>query len=130
MQSTLAPEKFWLANIKSIIASVDKDHSGSVKFDEFLDLMTDDEYSGSSKSEMREAFAMFDQDRNGFICASELQSVTESLGKCMKDSSWRPFTLCMIGMKLKDDEIAAIMEESDLDGDKNISFEEYIIICT
>lgn len=67
--------------LQHIMESVDKDHSGSIEFDEFITLMTDETYLRPGKDEMREAFDMFDQDSNGFVSASELRAVMASLGK-------------------------------------------------
>jgi Ca2+-binding EF-hand superfamily protein len=57
---------------------------------------------------LRDAFNMFDADRSGFIDRDEVRALMKKLAQT-----------------LTEDEISAIMEEVDTDGDGEISFEEF-----
>jgi len=60
------------------------------------------------EEELKEAFNVFDKDGNGFISASELRHVMTNLGE-----------------KLTDKEIDEMIREADVDGDGQISYEEF-----
>lgn len=62
------------------------------------------------EEELREAFKVFDQDRNGFISASELRHIMLNLGE-----------------KLSDEEVKAMMSVADKDGDGKINYEGNLI---
>ena len=61
------------------------------------------------KSELREAFNVFDKDGNGTISEDELRQVMHNLGE-----------------KLTDEDIKAMMREADTDGDGEVNFEEFV----
>ena len=61
------------------------------------------------KSELREAFNVFDTDGNGTISEDELRQVMHNLGE-----------------KLTDEDIKAMMREADTDGDGEVNFEEFV----
>ncbi|KAL7057255.1 hypothetical protein AAHC03_019038 [Spirometra sp. Aus1] len=62
----------------------------------------------SSEDRMREAFNVFDQDRNGFITVEEMRKVMKTLGQ-----------------ELTEDEIKLMIREADKDGDGQVNFEEF-----
>lgn len=62
--------------------------------------------------EIRRAFALFDDDATGRISLKNLRRVAKELGE-----------------SLTDDELAAMIDEFDLDGDGEISLEEFVAIC-
>ena len=47
--------------------------SGTVDFPEFLNMMAKKMESTDSEEEIREAFRVFDKERNGSICVDELR---------------------------------------------------------
>lgn len=73
--------------INVIISSVDADGSGTIDFDEFLDLMSDPRFNDPTKDEHRQAFEMFDKDGSGHISIAELKDVFRSLGQLRQNSS-------------------------------------------
>ena len=58
-----------------------------------------------SEDELKQAFKIFDRDKNGYISASELKYVMANLGE-----------------KLTDEEVEEMIREADLDGDGRISY--------
>jgi len=108
MQATLGRACPSPEEITQIVQSIDADSSGTIDFNEFLDLMSDKRFQGPEKDELRQAFNMFDKDGNGVISASELGEVMRNLGQ-----------------KLHEDEIEVMLKEADLDGDSNINFDEF-----
>lgn len=67
----------------------------------------------SSFQELRQAFRIFDKNRDGFIEAKELRWVTTTLGQ-----------------RLTNEEITAFMNEADLDGDGKLNFDEFVRMMT
>jgi len=96
------------AEIQDMIHEVDLDSSGSIEFNEFCELMTKRIRETDTEAEMREAFAVFDRDGNGFITAEELRIVMTNLGE-----------------KLSESEVAEMIREADLDGDGQINYDEF-----
>ena len=64
-------------DLQEILKEIDKDNSGSIEFDEFVELM---ERTFTQPDELLEAFSIFDKDGSGKISLSELGQVMESLG--------------------------------------------------
>jgi calmodulin len=60
------------------------------------------------EAELKVAFKKFDKNSNGLIDSAELKAVLLSLGQ-----------------KLSDFEISEMIREADVDGDGNISFDEF-----
>ena len=61
-----------------------------------------------SEEEIRQAFKVFDKDGNGYISAAELRHVMATLGE-----------------KLTDYEVDQMIREADVDGDGQLSYEEF-----
>ncbi|KAK2652441.1 hypothetical protein Ddye_012297 [Dipteronia dyeriana] len=97
--------------VKRIMQEIDKDGDGYIDLDEFTEFHSvtggGSAVDGSSK-ELKDAFDLFDVDKNGVISVSELHSVLKKLGeKCsMKDC-------------------AKMISQVDSDGDGNVNFEEF-----
>ena len=66
-----------------------------------------------SLQELRQAFRIFDKNRDGFIEAKELRWVTTTLGQ-----------------RLTNEEIDAFMTEADLDGDGKLNYDEFVRMMT
>ena len=64
-------------DLQQIVKEIDKDNSGSIDFDEFVELM---ERTFTAPDELLQAFNLFDKDGSGNINLSELGQVMESLG--------------------------------------------------
>ncbi|RMZ94763.1 caltractin-like isoform X2, partial [Brachionus plicatilis] len=65
--------------------------------------------SPAQLKELKECFDLFDSDKSGSICVSELEKVFESLD-----------------IKVKDEEIHQLMRVMDRDGSGNIDFKEFV----
>ena len=99
--------------IYQMIADLDKDGSGSVDFEEFLDLMTGTLGGKDTKEDINKVFALFDDDRTGYITLSNLKRVANELGETMSDA-----------------ELLEMIERADHDQDGKISTEEFFNIMT
>ncbi|XP_059671135.1 calcium-binding protein CML24-like [Cornus florida] len=92
--------------LQRIMAEIDKDGDGFIDFEEFAAFHGGG--NGCNTKELRDAFDMYDTDKNGVITASELHAVLKSLGeKCtLKDCS-------------------RMISSVDMDGDGSVNFEEF-----
>lgn len=75
-----------------MVAKIDKDGSGQIEFDEFLELLAmrfdfdqivqeEVEDDDPEKNELREAFNAFDEDGSGSVSTDELRKMLRKLGK-------------------------------------------------
>jgi len=95
-----------------MINEVDADGNGTIDFPEFLTMMACKMKDTDSEEEILEvetAFKVFDKDGNGFISAAELIHIMTNLGE-----------------KLSDEEVDEMIREVDIDGDGQISYEEFV----
>lgn len=99
------------SELKQMINEVDQDGDGTVDFPEFLVLLVRKMKEASGETEMQEAFKVFDRDGNGMITAAEIRTAMYNLGE-----------------KLTDEEIDEMIKEADLDGDGQLSYEEFTSI--
>ena len=97
--------------IKKMVAEVDKDGSGKIKYDDFLHLMTIKMAEKDVKEEILKAFKLFDEDGTGKISFINLKKVAETLGE-----------------NLTDEELQEMIEEADRDGDNEIDQDEFFRI--
>ena len=63
--------------------------------------------------DLREAFRIFDKNKNGYIDAKEIIAVTTTLGQA-----------------LTKEELEQFMAEADLDGDGKLNYEEFVKVMT
>lgn len=96
--------------LEDMIRAVDLNGDGEIDFEEFISLMRlrMDERQRDPEEDLRDAFNMFDADRSGFIDRDEVRALMKKLAQT-----------------LTEDEIGAIMDEVDTDGDGEISFDEF-----
>jgi len=96
--------------LEDMIRAVDLNGDGEIDFEEFISLMRlrMDERQRDPEEDLRDAFNMFDADRSGYIDRDEVRALMKKLAQT-----------------LTEDEIDAIMEEVDTDGDGEISFQEF-----
>lgn len=80
--------------------------SGTVDFDEFVEMMIRFMKNIDPETEMRDAFKVFDKDGNGYISASELRYVMTNLGE-----------------RLSEEEVEEMIQEADIDGDGQVNYE-------
>ena len=68
-----------------MINDIDKDGSGTIDFDEFLQMMTAKMGERDSREEIMKAFRLFDDDETGKISFKNLKRVAKELGENMTD---------------------------------------------
>jgi len=94
----------------------DKDHNGSISFDEFVIGLSVFSEKASKQEKMEFAFKIFDADNDGFISQKELFSL---LSGCLKEN----------GLGIPEQQLDALvtytLQAADLDKDGKISFHEY-----
>ena len=94
--------------IKKMIADIDKDGSGTIDFEEFLQMMTSKMGERDSREEIMKAFKLFDDDNTGAISLKNLKRVAKELGE-----------------NLTDEELQEMIDEADRNGDGQIDEEEF-----
>ena len=107
---------FSAAEVESIFALGDKDQSGGIDYQEFISLMLPNApatiaklaLSFRSVSNIKESFKKFDANGDGAISRSELKNA----------------------MKLTDTELDIVFALGDLDGDGEISMDEFVLIMS
>lgn len=97
------------AELFDMINEVDSNQTGSIKFQDFLNLMVRKMRDTDTEEELIEAFQVFDREGNGLITAQELRHVMTNLGE-----------------KLTAEEADEMIREADVDGDGQINYEEFV----
>ena len=82
---------------------MDVDGSGAVEFPEFCVMMVKKMQESDTENEVREAYRVFDKDRDGYISASELRMIFAALPE-----------------RLSPEEIEEMLEAADDDGEFNV----------
>ncbi|XP_016450675.1 putative calcium-binding protein CML25 [Nicotiana tabacum] len=95
----------------NMIKEVDADGDGFIDLQEFIELNTKNIDSNDILENLKEAFSVFDVDKNGSISADELQNVMKSLGE-----------ECSL------EECRKMIGGVDCDGDGMIDFEEFKVM--
>lgn len=94
-----------------MIHEIDADNNGVIDFEEFLQMMTKHKQDGvhDVRTDLQQAFEVFDTNGDGVISRDELQNMMLNLGE-----------------KLNDREIDAMIKAVDTDGDGMVNFEEFV----
>ena len=94
-----------------MINEVDVDGSGAMEFPEFCVMMVKKMAESDTENEVREAYRVFDKDRDGFISRAELRMIFAALPE-----------------RLSAEEIEEMLEAADEDGKgpRNITFQNLI----
>ena len=71
--------------IQQVLTRFDKNRSGDIDFDEFIDMMTDSDFSVEDRASCKEVFDLFDDDKTGHITLDNLKKVAETIGANMSD---------------------------------------------
>lgn len=95
--------------VEFMIKEVDEDASGTIEFDEFLQMMANKMDSVNYEKVIWEAFKVYDRDGNGLISVAELR-----------------YVLTTQGPKLSHEEVDDIIAEADMDGDGHINYYEFL----
>jgi Ca2+-binding EF-hand superfamily protein len=96
-----------------MISDLDKDGSGQIEFEEFLDLMTARMSDKDTRSDIEKVFRLFDDDKTGKITFNNLKRVAKELGENMSD-----------------EDLMEMIDRADTDGDHAVNFEEFFAIMT
>ena len=94
------------AELQDMINEVDVDGSGSMEFPEFCVMMVKKMAESDTENEVREAYRVFDKDRDGFISRAELRMIFSALPE-----------------RLTHEEIEEMLEAADEDGNLLVRFE-------
>eukprot|EP00316_Scyphosphaera_apsteinii_P022535 CAMPEP_0119329390 /NCGR_PEP_ID=MMETSP1333-20130426/75708_1 /TAXON_ID=418940 /ORGANISM="Scyphosphaera apsteinii, Strain RCC1455" /LENGTH=151 /DNA_ID=CAMNT_0007338495 /DNA_START=39 /DNA_END=491 /DNA_ORIENTATION=+ len=94
--------------VKKMIASVDHTNSGTIDFNEFLELLLAKMSERDTKEQASRAFRQFDLNHCGKISFENLKRVSRELGEAMTD-----------------EEILEMIQAADLDKDGMINEEEF-----
>ena len=90
---------------------IDLDGSGTIDFEEFVEMMTGKMGDRDSPDEIRRVFKLFDDDETGRISFRNLKRVARELGENMTD-----------------EELQEMINKADLDGDGEVNEEEFLRI--
>ncbi|XP_077318533.1 centrin-3 isoform X1 [Lithobates pipiens] len=101
------------ADVLRILKDYDGEATGKISFDDFNEVVTDLILERDPQEEMLKAFKLFDDDDSGKINLRNLRRVSRELGENMTD-----------------EELRAMIDEFDKDGDGEINIEEFISIMT
>ncbi|XP_003220228.3 centrin-3 [Anolis carolinensis] len=101
------------ADVLKILKDYDREGSGKITFEDFNEVVTDWILDRDPHEEILKAFKLFDDDDSGKISLRNLRRVARELGENMTD-----------------EELRAMIEEFDKDGDGEINQEEFIAIMT
>lgn len=94
--------------LKRVLEDIDTNKDGFINLSEFSSLCRSSSDEVTAALELRDAFDLYDQDKNGLISTSELHLVLNQLG-----------------MKCSVDDCARMIKSVDSDGDGNVNFEEF-----
>jgi len=67
----------------ALVMEVDINGDGTIDFEEFLGMMKQKANEADQESDLREAFKIFDRDKDGFIDLKELKTVATMLGSML-----------------------------------------------
>lgn len=68
-----------------MITDLDKNKSGNIDFEEFLDMMTARMSDKDTREDIQKVFRLFDDDGTGSITLRNLRRVAKELGETMTD---------------------------------------------
>lgn len=97
--------------IQQIMNEYDKDNSGEISFQDFEEVMIEKISNRDPTEEILKAFRLFDDDNTGRISLKNLRRVAKELSE-----------------NISDEELMAMIQEFDRDGDGEIDEEDFIAI--
>jgi centrin-1 len=96
-----------------MISDLDKNKSGTIDFEEFLDMMTARMSDKDTREDISKVFRLFDDDNTGQITLRNLRRVARELGETMTD-----------------EELQEMVDRADSNGDGNVSLDDFYNIMT
>ena len=103
----------FITTLDELIKQYDKDESGTIDLNEFMDLMNNKLKEQQEGQELLETFQIFDKDADGTISADDLKYVIKAVGE-----------------ELEDYLIEELIEQGDRDHDGKINYHEFVRIMT
>lgn len=97
--------------VLNLMREYDREGSGQIEYHDFLEIMTQKIAERDPVEEILKAFKLFDEDNTGAISLRNLRRVARELGE-----------------SLGDDELQAMIDEFDRDGDGAINEQEFLNI--
>lgn len=98
--------------VLSIIEEYDSDDRKQISYDDFYRFVANKIIERDPVDEIKKAFKLFDDDHTGKISLKNLRRVAKELGE-----------------NITDDELMAMIDEFDLNGDGEIDEQEFLNIC-
>jgi len=95
--------------LNNMVMEVDLDGNGTIEFPEFLEMMKKKANTVDQEGELREAFRIFDRNKDGYISMKELKKVTT-----------------LLGATLTKEEVDEFMKEADVDGNGKLDYDEFV----
>lgn len=92
--------------IFTMISDLDADGNGTIDFDEWFTLMTKRVNDRDSRAQISKVFALYDDERTGYISAKNLRRIADELGETITE-----------------EELDELIKRADLDGDGLVSEE-------
>jgi Ca2+-binding EF-hand superfamily protein len=101
------------ATIYQMINDLDKNKSGNIDFDEFLDMMTARMSDRDTREDINKVFRLFDEEGTQTITIKNLRKVAKELGETMSD-----------------EELNEMIARADSNGDGAVSMDDFYNIMT
>lgn len=99
--------------IFQMISDLDRNKSGDIDFDEFLDMMTARMSDKDTREDINKVFRLFDDDGTGSISLKNLRRVARELGETMTD-----------------EELQEMIDRADSNSDSLVSADDFYNIMT
>lgn len=99
--------------IFQMISDLDADGNGTIDFSEWLTLMTKRVNDRDSRANINKIFALYDDERTGYISIKNLRRVAQELSE-----------------NITEDELQELITRADVDCDGLVSEEEFYTILT
>ena len=96
-----------------MISDLDKNKSGTIDFEEFLDMMTARMSDKDTREDISKVFRLFDDDNTGTITLRNLRRVARELGETMTD-----------------EELQEMVDRADSNGDGAVTLDDFFNIMT
>ncbi|KAK9466200.1 cell division control protein 31 [Lipomyces arxii] len=101
------------SEVLDILRENERNDPGFISYEAFFRVMSEKIMARDPIDEIKRAFALFDEDQTGKISLRDLRKIAKELNE-----------------NLEEEELEAMINEFDLDGDGEINLEEFIAICS
>lgn len=101
------------STVYHLFSEIDQDCSGSVDFDEFINIITDTIVNKDKRKDVEKLFRLFDDDRTGYITIENLRRIANELGE-----------------NVNEQDLQEMIKRADLKGDGKITIDEFYHILT